>query len=330
MPTFIPSATYYASLFAESSGNLIFPPQSSSVAESVDNLFYLIAAIAGFFFALIVVLMVLFVVRYRRRPDRVAMPSPDHNIWLEIFWSVVPALLLVVIFTAGFTTYLDMREPPDDALELQVVARKWSWAFQYPNGVVHDDLHLPVDRPVRLLMSSEDVIHSLYVPAFRIKQDLVPGRFSQTWVRAKEEGVFPLYCAEYCGQGHSTMDARVVVHAPGEFERWMREEADKLNNLPPAELGALLYKRQGCIQCHAADPSMKANVGPAFYNVFGTQQALKSGESVVVEENYIRESILQPMAKIRAGYQPVMPTYQGRLTDKEINALIAYIKSLKN
>ena len=318
-----------APLLLGQGGTLWFPPQSSSMASSVDRIFYFIASVSTFFFVLIVVLMTFFVLKYRRRPGHTAQPSPSHNTLLELTWSVIPGLILVYIFTTGFMTYLDMRKPPDDAYELQVVARKWSWAFQYPNGVVHDDLHLPVDRPVRLVMSSEDVIHSLFVPAFRVKQDVVPGRYTQTWFYPTRPGNYPLYCAEYCGQKHSSMDATVVVHPSGEFEQWLRDEEEQMNNLPPAELGALLYKRQGCVQCHAVDGNTRGKVGPSFLGTFGTQQALKTGEPVTVDENYIRESILEPLAKVRAGYQPVMPTYQGRLKDKEIDGLVAYIKSLK-
>lgn len=315
-------------LLGQAGATLAFPPQGSDVAPAVDRLFYIITWICAFFFALIIALMIYFVLKYRRRPGHNVEPSPSHNTSLELFWSVVPGLILVFIFASGFTTYLNMRTPPEGAYEIRVVARKWSWAFQYPNGLVMDNLHLPVGRPVRLVMSSEDVIHSLYVPAFRVKQDLVPGRYSELWFRTTRPGDYRLYCAEYCGQQHSTMVADVIVHEPGEFERWLRQETDKMNDLPPAELGALLYKRQGCVQCHASDTNTQGKVGPSFAGSFGTQQALASGETITVDENYIRQSILEPISQVRAGYQPVMPTYQGRLKDNEIDALIAYIKSL--
>lgn len=309
-------------------GTLVFPIQGSDSAAAVDWLFYAITAISTVFFVVIVAVMTYFVLRYRRRPGHEVEPSPSHNTPLEIAWSVIPGFILLGIFAAGFLIYLDMRRIPDGAYEVKVTARKWSWAFQYPNGLVIEDLHVPTGRPVKLLMSSQDVIHSLFVPAFRVKQDLVPGRYSELWFRATTPGSYRLYCAEYCGQQHSTMDADVVVHESAEFDTWLRTEADKTNNLPPAELGALLYKRQGCVQCHAVDENVQGKAGPSFAKTFGTQQKLASGETVTIDENYIRRSILEPLAQIRAGFQPVMPTYQGRLRDNEIDALIAYIKSL--
>jgi len=311
-----------------SGGTLMFPAQGSDVAPAVDWLFYTITAISTVFFVLIVCVMTGFVLRYQRRPGQRVERSPSHNTTLEIAWSVIPGVILVGIFAAGFWTYLDMRRVPDGAYEIQVTARKWSWAFQYPNGLVLEDLHVPQGQPVKLLMSSQDVIHSLFVPAFRVKQDLVPGRYSELWFRATLPGSFRLYCAEYCGQQHSTMDADVVVHPLPEFDLWLRTEADKVNNLPPAELGALLYKRQGCVQCHAVDANLQGKAGPSFAGSFGTDQRLASGETITVDENYLRRSILDPIAQVRAGFQPVMPTYQGRLRDHEVDALIAYIKSL--
>ncbi|MEW4528464.1 cytochrome c oxidase subunit II [Maioricimonas sp. JC845] len=315
-------------LLAAGDGTIAFPAQGSTVAPSVDTLFYVITGISTFFFLLIISVMIYFIIRYRRRPGHEVQPSPSHNTALEITWSVIPSLLLIYIFGHGFLTYLDMREAPEGAYEIQVVGRKWSWAFQYPNGVVQNELHLPVDRPVRMVMSSEDVIHSLYIPAFRIKQDLVPGRYTKTWFHATRPGNYRLYCAEYCGQQHSTMVADVVVHEAGEFEPWLQAEVDRMNDLPPAELGELLYQRQGCVQCHAIDSTTAGKVGPSFAGTFGTQQQLANGETVTVDENYIRQSILEPVSQVRAGYQPVMPTYQGRLKDREINALVEFIKSL--
>ncbi len=311
-----------------SGGTLVFPIQGSDVAPAVDWLFYVITGISTFFFVLIVSIITYFVLRYRRRPGHDVEESPSHNTPLELAWSILPGFILVGIFAFGFQIFLDLRRVPEGAYEIKVTARKWSWAFQYPNGLVIEDLHVPVGRPVKLLMSSQDVIHSLFVPAFRVKQDLVPGRYSDLWFRATQPGSYRLYCAEYCGQQHSNMDADVIVHAPAEFDLWLRTEADKVNNLPPAELGALLYKRQGCAQCHAVEENTPGKAGPSFAKSFGTQQRLASGESVTIDENYIRRSILEPLAQVRAGFQPVMPTYQGRLNDKEIDALIAYIKSL--
>ena len=310
-----------------SSDSLWFPAPSSTTAAGVDRLFYFILAICLIFFVLIMGVMIAFVLRFRRQSGREIEASPSHNNWLEVAWSVVPAILVAVIFMWGFVGYLDARTPPDDAYEIQVVAKKWSWAFIYPNGHVDNNLHVPVDRPISLVMSSDDVIHSLYVPAFRIKMDLVPGRYSKIWFEATDVGEFDLFCAEYCGTGHSLMNAAVVVHASGEFETWLDKAANFLEEMNPVEGGKLLYTRRGCVQCHSLDGSAKA--GPSFKGVFGTQQRMKSGEDVLVDENYIRKSILEPQAKVRAGYRPVMPTYKGQLKDEEISALVQFIKSVK-
>ena len=314
------------SLLPAVTGGLFFPDPSSTTAAGVDRLFYFILGICIVFFTLIVSLMVFFVLRYRARPGIGPEPSPSHNTPLELLWSGIPLLLVGVIFVWGFRSYMHMQSPPDDSYEIRVTAKKWVWSFTYPNGHVDSDLHVPLDRPVRLVMSSDDVIHSLYIPAFRIKQDVVPGRYSSLWFEADQVGEYTLYCAEYCGTQHSGMLAKVVVHASGEFEGWLEDAANFLKRMSPVEGGQLLYQRRGCIQCHSIDGSMK--VGPSFLGCFGTQQALTDGQAVTIDDNYIRESILQPQAKVRAGYKPVMPTYQGQLKNEEIDAIIAYIKSL--
>lgn len=308
-------------------GSFWFPAPSSTVAGDVDSLFYFILMLSAFFFCLIVGLMLIFVIRYRRRPGYTQGSAPDHNDTLEILWSVIPSLLLVLIFFRGFTGYLDMRTPPTDAYEIKVLAKKWSWAFQYPNGYIDNDLHVPVNRSVKLTMSSDDVIHSVFIPAFRTKMDVVPGRYTTMWFEATRAGEFPLYCAEYCGQKHSDMLATVVVHASGEFEKWLDHASNLLATLPPAEAGKILYTRRGCVQCHTIDGT--ARTGPSFKGTFGTRQPLADGSTVDEDENYIRESILEPLKKVRAGFRPVMPSYKGQLKDPEIDAIIEFIKSIK-
>lgn len=308
-------------------GSLFFPQRATEEAALVDSVFYFILIVSVVFYLLILVLMVVFLLKYRRREGQGPQPSPSHSTSLEMLWTIIPTILVAIMFIWGFWGYMEMRQAPDDSYEIQVIAKKWAWSFIYPNGHIEPDLHAPADRPIRLVMTSDDVIHSLYIPAFRLKMDIVPGRYNKTWFQAVEPGEHQLYCAEYCGTQHSTMLAKVVVHPPGEFEKWLEEAADFLKRVTPAEGGKLLYERRGCVQCHTIDGGAK--VGPTFKGVFGMQQAMASGETVTVDENYIRESILEPMAKIRAGYQPVMPTYKGQLKDEEISAIIAYIKSLK-
>lgn len=323
--------TTMSSLLAVVDGSFAFQPQASSFAAGVDFLFYAITAISAVFFVLIVAILLYFVMKYRRRPGVEVIPSPHHNTALEVAWSVLPAGILVYIFGAGFLGWLDMKSAPENAYEINVEAKSWNWSFTYPKaeGLQIDSLHVPLDESIKLNMMSTDVIHSLYVPAFRVKQDLVPGRNTTTWFKATRAGEYRLYCTEYCGQKHSLMAADVVVHEPGTFEIWAQEEIDKLNDLPPIELGALMYKRQGCIQCHSIDGSTEGKAGPSFYQTYGTEQKLATGEVVKVDDAYIRESILEPMAKVRAGYNPVMPSYKGKMKERQLLGVIEYIKSLK-
>jgi cytochrome c oxidase subunit 2 len=311
---------------AQERGDFWLPERASSGAGEVDFLFYFIFWIAVFFFALIVAVAVFFLIRYRRREGRESEPSPHHNAALEITWSVIPIVLVIIIFYFGFKGFLDMATPPEGAYEIQVTGQKWKWFFTYPNGHVDEELHVPVDEPVKLVLTSEDVIHSLYIPAFRLKRDAVPGRYNRTWFRATQAGQYPLLCAEYCGTGHSDMLTWAVVHEPGGFETWLEKASNFLDTLSPADAGERLVKVRGCAQCHSVDGA--AGIGPTFLNLFGHTQPLHDGSQVTVEENYVRESILEPMAKIVAGYDPVMPTYKGKLTDREITAIIAYLKSL--
>lgn len=325
--TFLPQHDGNGAVSAALFSSIWFPEPGSTNASHVDQLFYFILLVSTFFFAIIVGAMFTFVLRYRRRGHEGSESTVHHNTTLEVVWSVIPALIVAVIFVWGFLAYMDMRQPPDDSYEIQVVAKKWSWSFTYPNGHVDGELHVPVDRPVRLVMGSDDVIHSLYIPSFRIKMDVVPGRYTTTWFEAKRPGDYKLFCAEYCGTQHSQMLAKVVVHPSGTFESWLENAANLLKTLPPVEAGQVLYTRHGCAQCHSLDGSAK--VGPSFLGIFGTTQGLASSDGTTIDENYLRESILEPQAKIRAGYKPAMPTYRGRLKDEEISALIAFIKSLQ-
>jgi cytochrome c oxidase subunit 2 len=307
-------------------GSFWMPPQVSTVAPNVDWLFQFILGISVFFFLLIVVLMVVFIIRYRRREGVEAEASASHNTALELTWTIIPLILVVVIFFFGFKGFLDMATPPANAYEILVDGQKWNWTFTYPNGYADSNLHVPVDRPIRLVMTSADVIHSLYVPAFRIKADVVPGRYAKAWFEATEPGEYELFCAEYCGTSHSDMIAQVVVHPVGEFETWLEKASNFLETMSPVDAGRKLYQIRGCQQCHSVDGSAKT--GPTLLGVYGQDRAFTDGTSIVADENYIRESILEPMSRVVAGYEPVMPTYQGRIKNEEITAIIEYLKSL--
>ncbi|MCH5372960.1 MAG: cytochrome c oxidase subunit II [Planctomycetes bacterium] len=308
-------------------GSFFFPTRGSAAAESVDDVFYFILWICVVFFAIIVGVMTYFVLRYRQRPGVDAVKTATHSNSLENTRTVIPTILVGVNFYWVFYGYMDMRQPPDNAYEIRVVAKKWNWSFIYPNGNIENNLHVPIDRPVQLVMSSEDVIHSLFIPAFRLKMDVVPGRYNKIWFKAREVGEYQLFCAEYCGQQHSQMLAKVSVHPSGEFESWLADAANFLERVTPEEGGEILYNRRGCVQCHSIDGSAK--VGPSFKGSFGQEHALADGSTVLMDENYIRKSILEPQSQVRAGYKPVMPTYAGQIRDAEIDALIAFIKSLK-
>ena len=311
---------------AAAEGSFFMPPQSSTVAPQVDYVFDLVFWICAFFFVLIVALMVYFVVKYRHRPGHVESRTSNHNDVLEVTWSVIPALLTVVIFVEGVNSYLNMRQPPPDCYEIDVIAKKWNWTFIYPNGVVSDQLHFPVGRPVKLVMTSDDVLHSFYIPDFRVKMDVINGRYTYLWFQANEVGEHKVYCTEYCGTKHSEMKAMATADSPEALEAWFAKEASYWEDYPTlAEAGAEVYRRRGCGQCHALD-STRTIVGPSFYGTYGTTQQTSAGP-VTVDENYIRESILQPGAKVRTGFKNQMPSFQGIIKDNEIGALIAFIKS---
>jgi cytochrome c oxidase subunit 2 len=342
-------------LFGQASESFWLPPPDSTTAGPVDGLFYFILWVALLFFSLIVVLMVLFVILYRRRPgsaerkaesatprDRQSsiinhqspVPSPrdqqgapTHNTPLEIAWTVIPLAIVIVIFYWGFVGYMDMRLPPREAYEIDVVARQWRWQFNYPNGYSDPILHVPVDQPVRLIMRSEDVIHSLWIPDFRVKMDVVPGRYTKTWFRAQQPGVHDLYCAEYCGTGHSDMTTQVIVHKPGEFDEWLKKAALGVAALSPAERGRRLYVTHGCAGCHSTDGTAKT--GPSFKGIWGQTHRFSNAPPTKVDENYIRQSIEDPSAKVREGYEDKMNSFKGQLTDEEIGYLIKFIQSLK-
>ncbi len=316
-------------LFAQSDGSFWMPPPSSTTAAAVDDLFYLIFYISVFFFVLIVGLMVVFVILYRRRAGVEPSKTPSQNVLLETIWVVIPTAIVVFIFYRGFVGYMDMRTSPRDSYEIRVTARKWKWEFTYPNGYRDSDLHVPVDRPVRLIMTSEDVIHSLDIPDFRLKMDVVPGRYTRTWFQAPKAGTHELLCAEYCGTRHSQMLSSVIIHEPGGFEQWLKRAGEAFDLMTPVELGRNLYRRKGCVQCHSIDGTAKQAGGPSFLGIYGKTHAFTDGTKAVVDENYIRESILRPRAKVRVGYEDKMPIYKDAFTEDDLAALIEFIKSLQ-
>ncbi len=312
--------------------DFILPPAKSTVAADHDFLFWFVH-LASFLLTFgIIVSLIYFLIKYRRKSEDDVTPVITHNNKLEVTWSVIPLIMALITFGWGFQTFLKQTTPPDDAYEISLTAQMWMWQFQYENGARSaGELHVPANRPIKLVMSSRDVIHSFFVPDFRIKQDIVPNRYTIAWFNAIEPGESIIFCTEYCGAGHSDMLGKVIVHEPEEFEEWLAANAggggEKPSDLPPAEWGAQLAQENACMTCHSADGSQ--TVGPTWQGLFESNVTLTDGSTVTADENYLRESILEPNAKTVAGFPPVMPTYQGQLNDEQIDAIIEYIKTLK-
>ncbi len=305
------------------------PEVASNLAGKVDAVIWFITVISLVFFILISIFLVYFAIRYRRRQENEETPYITGSHVLETIWTIIPSILLIVIFVYGFVVYKDMRTPPEDSLEVTVIGRQWLWQFKYNNGkTTLNELYIPEGRPIKLVMTSEDVLHSFFVPAFRVKQDLVGGMYTYLWFTPTKTGTYELYCTEYCGTGHSAMLGKVVVMSPEEYEKWEKGEEEKaVASLPPAELGKQLYTQRGCNACHSIDGS--SLVGPTWKGLYGHEVVLQDGTKVTADENYIREAILEPQAKMVKGFGPVMPSFKGVISDDEISDLIAYIKTLK-
>jgi cytochrome c oxidase subunit II len=305
----------------------LLPEQASTIAPETDRLLFFLLGVSGFFTLLIAGLILVFMVRYRRRPGVDHSPDVHGSLALEGLWTAVPFAIAMVIFFWGASIFATIHHPPDDALEVHVVGKQWMWKVQHMSGKREiDELHVPVGRAVKLVMTSEDVIHSFYVPAFRVKQDAVPGRYVTMWFQATKPGTYHLFCAEYCGTLHSGMIGHVVAMEPAAFQAWLAGEEPGQANVPVEVAGEGVFRAQGCGTCHRADGSGQ---GPALQGLFGKAVTLATGETIVADEAYLRESILHPQAKIVVGYQPVMPTFQGLVSEEDVMRLIAYVKSLK-
>lgn len=301
----------------------------SRIGGDVDSVLIFITAIGVFFFLLTQGFLIYFAWRYRRKKNEEERETPYiiGNFMLELLWIVVPSLLVLAIFWYGWTVYKDMRRTPPGATEISVVGKQWFFQFKYPDGRLEvNEVRVPVGKPVKFVMTSTDVIHSFFLPAFRIKEDMVPGRYSYLWVHPLKEGRYDIYCAEYCGAGHSVMRAVMVVLSEKDYQAWAGKEA-AAGAEPPAERGKALVERLGCLACHSVDGSPKP--GPTFKGLYGRQVVLADGSSVSADENYIRESIEDPNAKLVKGFPAIMPTFKGVAKDEDIAAMIAYLKTLK-
>jgi cytochrome c oxidase subunit 2 len=302
-------------------GFQMMPEQASTVAQPVDSLYTFLWIVTVFFTVLIATLIIYFAIRYRRRsPDEPPPPKVHTDYRLELTWTIIPLVLVLIIFWWGARVlYVQMR-PPADTLDVDVVAKQWMWKVQHRSTGRREinELHVPLGRPVRLLMASQDVIHSFFIPAFRVKQDVVPGRYTTLWFQPSRVGTYHLFCAEYCGNQHSGMIGRVTVMEPADYEAWL---AGTTADEPAAVAGERLFYHFGCATCHGQR-------GPTLANVYGQPRPLQGGGSVVADEAYLRESILYSTEKLVEGFQPIMPSYRGQISEEQLMQIVAYIKSL--
>lgn len=333
---------------AADGGSFWMPPQASTYAADTDFVFYFIYYTCVVFFVIMMAAVAYFVAAHRQKGPDDRVPDIKGSHALEIGWSVIPGVFMIAMFWFGFQVWIDQAVPPADAMEVRVTAQKWQWSYTYrhkgksilvggpdaecmkrvtdPTRDVecNQPLRVPAGKPVKLIMNSTDVLHSFYVPDFRTKKDVVPGRYTMVWFEAPEPGEHNIFCTEYCGDRHGYMYSKVIVMPEAEFNAWIDEEA--ANAVEGALPGDKLFAMKGCAGCHSIDGTK--GVGPSLKGLYGKMENLEGGEQVKADENYIRESILVPAAKIVAGYPPAMPSFQGQLSDEEVGNLIDYIKTL--
>ncbi len=301
----------------------LLPVRASVAASDVDHLFYFLVGISLFFSCIIFASIFYFALRYRRRSSGQLAGQVHEPLSLEVTWIVIPLLLTVVIFLWGAKLYSDQSRPPAAAEDIFVVGKQWMWKLQHPEGNREiNELHIPLGRPIRLIMTSEDVIHDFFVPAFRVKKDVLPGRYTSIWFQAKQPGTYHFFCSQYCGTNHSQMTGWVTVMRPAEYEQWLNRG---VASEPMAAAGEKLFQRLACSNCHQETDTGR---GPSLAGVFGKPQLLAGGQTVVADEAYIRDAIINPEAQILAGYPAIMPTYKGQVTEEDLLNLMAYIKSL--
>jgi cytochrome c oxidase subunit 2 len=303
----------------------IIPEQASTLAPQVDQLYWFIIGVTAFFGILVSVVVVYFAVKYRTDdPLKVGAPITG-SIPLELAWSIIPFLISVVIFAWASQVFFNIYRPPDQTLEIYATGKRWMWKFQHLDGKAEiNELHVPVGRPVKVTFTSEDVLHSLYFPSFRTKADAIPGRYSSVWFDATKVGSYHIFCAEYCGTRHSGMIGTVHVMEPADYQAWLSGGG---GGGTLAQRGERLFSELACNTCHVGDGSGR---GPSLHNKFGTQEQLANGSVVNIDESYVRESILTPQMKVVAGFQPVMPTFQGLVNEENVMALVEYVKSLQS
>jgi cytochrome c oxidase subunit 2 len=300
-----------------------FPHQASVQAYQVDAIYFFLVAVTAFFSLLIATLIVGFAVKFRRRRRDEIGAQIHGSLALELLWTVIPFFIVMVMFGWGAKIFFDMYRPPNGAMEIYVVGKQWMWKVQHMDGQKEiNELHVPVGRPVKLIMGSEDVIHSYFIPDFRVKADVIPGRYNVLWFTATKPGRYHLFCAEYCGTRHSGMIGWITAMEPADFQTWL---AGGKPSDSPGAAGEKLFTDLACVSCHAPGPQQS---GPSLEGIYGKPVQLQGGGSVIVDDAYLRESILTPAAKVVEGFQPVMPPFQGLVTEEQLLQLIAYVRSL--
>jgi cytochrome c oxidase subunit 2 len=303
----------------------LFPPRASTGAGQIDALYVFLLVVSTVMTALIFVCIIAFAFKYRRRSPDDPNPPPIHgSTLLEIIWSAIPLFVMLIMFAWGTKLYFDNYTPPRDTLDIYVTGKQWMWKIQYPDGQREiNEMHVPTGRPVKLTLASEDVIHSFFIPAFRLKHDVVPGSYQTYWFQPTEPGRYHIFCAEYCGTNHSRMIGWVTVMDPVSYQNWL---ASGPAGASMAEQGEKLFEQYGCVSCHVVEAPAR---GPSLRNVFGHPVQLEDGRTVLADEGYVRESILNPNAKVAKGYKrDIMPVFQGQIPEDGLLDLIVYIKSL--
>jgi cytochrome c oxidase subunit II len=311
----------------------LMPPRASSVATEMDLLYLFIAAVSAFFVVLVAALVFIFAVKYRRRhPDEVGADI-HGSLVLELTWTFIPFVLSMIMFVWGADLFFRLARPPVDAMDIYVVGKQWMWKVQHPSGVREiNQMHVPIGRNVRITLGSEDVIHDYSIPAFRVKMDAVPGKLTTLWFNATTPGTYHIFCAEYCGTKHSGMIGEVIAMTPQDYEAWLTAGGAVATGpvASPADAGRELFANVfGCVACHRDDGT--TGLGPVLGGVAGNPVTLTDGRTVVADDNYLRESIMNPSAKIVQGFTSpsIMPPFQGSVSEEQVMQLIAYIKSLK-
>jgi cytochrome c oxidase subunit 2 len=302
----------------------LFPPNASTVATEMDLLYLFIVGVCAFFAIVVTALVVFFTIKFRRRhPDEVGADI-HGSLALELTWTIIPFVLSMIMFVWGASLFYRLSRPPADAMDIFVVGKRWMWKVQHPEGVREiNEMHVPAGRNIRITLGSEDVLHDYSIPAFRVKMDAVPGKWTTLWFNATTPGTYHIFCAEFCGTKHSGMIGQVIVMPPQEYEIWL---AGGRSSGSAVENGERLFTELACITCHKADSTGR---GPMLIGIFGSRVPLADGREVTADENYLRESIVDSQAKVVKGYQPIMPAFQGRVSEEQLLQLVAYIKNLK-